>query len=145
MYVLFYVVFEKVKKKCIFGLNFLKTGPMDLKICAKKTCNRVWISTKDFIKVESFLTNIRYFKSGSFFFDLTVFTNRPISPPPLKSRCHLHPPFGIKFLIGYLLSKAVHFDSGGGTTSERLIMDPTTGHRMEKVKSFLKRFGRVLL
>ena len=34
MYV-FFDVFEKVKK-CIFGLNKVKTDPMDLKICAKK-------------------------------------------------------------------------------------------------------------
>ena len=31
----FFDVFEKVKK-CIFALNFLKTGPTDFKMCAKK-------------------------------------------------------------------------------------------------------------
>ena len=44
MYV-FFDVFEKVKK-CIFGLNFLNIGPMDLKICAKKTCNRCGLPPK---------------------------------------------------------------------------------------------------
>ena len=70
MYV-FFDVFEKVKK-CIFASKFLKTGPMDLKICAKKTCNLSGFPPKILSKSSHFSKIYDILKSTHFFFDLTV-------------------------------------------------------------------------
>jgi len=70
MYV-FFSDFEKVKK-CIFTCNFLKTGSIELKICAKKTCNRSGSSPKILSKSVDFSKIYNIFKLIHFVFDLTV-------------------------------------------------------------------------
>ena len=49
----FFSIFEKVKKD-IFARNFLKMCPVDLKMCAKKTCNRSGSSPKILSKSDNF-------------------------------------------------------------------------------------------
>ena len=74
MYV-FFDVFEKVKK-CIFALNFLKTGPMDLKICAKKTCNRSGFPPKILSKSSHFSKIYDTSKSVHFLFHLPMLDSK---------------------------------------------------------------------
>ena len=68
----FFTIFEKVKKH-IFARNFFKMGPMDLKICAKKTCNRSRSSPKISSKSDHFSKIYDIFKSGHFLIPPTVF------------------------------------------------------------------------
>ena len=70
MYV-FFSVFEKVKKY-VFACNFLKTRPMELKTCAKKSCNRSGSSPKILSKSVVFSKIYDIFRLVHFFFDLTV-------------------------------------------------------------------------
>jgi len=70
MYV-FFSVFEKVKKY-IFAHNFLKKGSMELKICAKKTCNRSGSSPEILSKSVRFSKIYDILKVAHFHFDLTV-------------------------------------------------------------------------
>ena len=49
----FFTIFEKVKKD-IFARNFFRMDPIDLKICAKKTCNRSGSSPKILSKSDNF-------------------------------------------------------------------------------------------
>ena len=69
--VVFFTIFEKVKKH-IFARNFFKMGPMDLKICAKKTCNLSGFPPKILSKSSHFSKIYDILKSTHFFFDLTV-------------------------------------------------------------------------
>ena len=67
----FFTTFEKMKKD-IFARNFFKMGPMDLKMCAKKTCNRSGSSPKILSKSDHFSKIYDIFKQGHFLFDPTV-------------------------------------------------------------------------
>ena len=67
----FFTIFEKVKKD-IFARNFFKMGSMDLKMCAKKTCNRSGSSPKILSKSDHSSKIYNVFKQGHFLFDPTV-------------------------------------------------------------------------
>ena len=67
----FFTIFEKVKKH-IFACNFFKMGPMDLKTCAKKTCNRSGSSPKILSKSDHFSKIYYIFKMGHILFPSTV-------------------------------------------------------------------------
>ena len=67
----FFTIFEKVKKY-IFARNFFKMGPIDLKICAKKTCNRSGSSPKILSKPDHFSKIYNIFKLGHFLIPSTV-------------------------------------------------------------------------
>ena len=67
----FFTIFEKVKKH-IFARNFFKMGPMELKICAKKTCNRSGSSLKILSKSDHFSKIYYIFKQGHFLLYPTV-------------------------------------------------------------------------
>ena len=69
MYV-FFDVFEKVKK-CIFASNFLKTGPMDLKTCAKKVVIGPDLHQK-FYQNRVISQKYTILQKGIIFFDLTI-------------------------------------------------------------------------
>ena len=70
MYV-FFSVFEKVKKY-VFACNFLKTSPMELKTCAKKSCNRSGSSPKILSKSVVFSKIYDIFRLVHFYFEPTV-------------------------------------------------------------------------
>ena len=89
MYV-FFDVFEKVKK-CIFASKFLKTGPMDLKICAKKTCNLSGFPPNILSKSNHFSTIYDISKMAHFFNRshgkmLTIDYHLIISPTDSKTK-----------------------------------------------------------
>ena len=126
----FFDVFEKVKK-CIFALNFLKTGPTDLKICAKKTCNRSGSSPKILSKSDHFSRIYGILKVGHFLIPSTVwvkwdsFSNwktfityeTPLSsikrcPPPktTQTKNSFYSYLGISFLFKGLLLNVKFFN-----------------------------------
>ena len=87
MYV-FLSVFEKVKKY-VFACNFLKTSPMELKTCAKKSCNRSGFSPKILSKSVVFSKIYDIFRLVHFFFRphgsiLSLFKKRNKKPVPLS-------------------------------------------------------------
>ena len=89
MYV-FFSVFEKVKKY-VFACNFLKTSPMELKTCAKKSCNRSGSSPKILSKSVVFSKIYDIFRLVHFFS-----TSRYLLTLRTKSSIHM----GVFFLGG---------------------------------------------